>query len=240
VFETVLFSGLAGLITLTGVVLVKLWHRYALRYSHLINSFAAGLILTAGMTVLFPRSVEKIGHQAGLYVVGGFAVFLILETLLVFHSGAEFHYGPRSRARGLVFFWGLFLHSLLDGVAIAVGFATSFELGILTSIAVISHELPEGITTFSLLLDKLSVRTALRMAIAVALATPVGGVVGTGLLQMLSADFMGIALALVSGSFLYIAATDIVPEIREEKAGRSIACMILGIAFLAIVHQFLH
>lgn len=238
--ETVLFSGLAGLITIAGVLMVRIWHRYALRYSHFINSFAAGLILTAGTTVLFPRAIERLDHQAGLYVVGGFALFLILETLLVFHSGAEFHYGSRTRARGMVFFWGLFLHSLLDGVVIAIGFATSFDLGILTSVAVISHELPEGITTFSLLLDKLQGRTALWLAVAVALATPIGGIVGAVLLTQVSGHFMGAAIAVVAGSFLYIAATDIVPEIREEKAGRSIACMILGMIFLALIHHFLH
>ncbi|NIO09411.1 MAG: hypothetical protein GTO40_15965, partial [Deltaproteobacteria bacterium] len=80
--ETIVFSGLAGLITILGIMLTKLWHRSALRYSHFINSFAAGIILTAALKELLPRGLQD-NEYAPFYALGGFVAFLILETFLV-------------------------------------------------------------------------------------------------------------------------------------------------------------
>jgi len=236
----ILYSVMAGALTLVGIGLLKVWHQAALRYSHYINSFAAGLILTAALSALLPRALHE-NENAGAYALGGFVAFLVLETFLVLHSGAEVHYprGMKSRAQGMTFFWGLFVHSFLDGLIIAMGFATGPDVGLLTSLAVISHELPEGITTFSLLLQSMKHRQAIVLAIAVALATPVGALVGLGVLPAMRPGLMGAAMGAVAGSFLYIAATDIVPEIREEHAGRNVVCLVLGAVFLLTVHHFL-
>jgi len=237
-WQAIIFSGLAGLITIFGILLTRSWHQSSLRYSHYINSFAAGFILTTALTELLPRGLRYSEH-ASLYAFGGFVAFLVLETFLVFHSGAEVHYpGRRDAAKGLVFFWGLFLHSLLDGVIIAVGFATNYRVGLVTALAVISHEFPEGITTFSLLLQNLSGRKAMVLALAVALATPAGGLIG-GLIIPASDSLMGAATGLVVGSFLYIAATDIVPEIRQEKAVQNTVALAAGGFFLIVLHHFL-
>jgi zinc and cadmium transporter len=237
-WQTIIFSGLAGVITILGILLTRLWHRSSLRYSHYINSFAAGLILTTALMELFPRGLAY-NEDASLYALGGFVAFLVLETFLVVHSGAEVHYlQRRDTAKGFIFFWGLFLHSLLDGLIIAVGFATDRQVGLVTALAVISHEFPEGITTFSLLLQNISDRKALALAVVVALATPAGGLIGVALLPA-PESVMGAATGLVVGSFLYIAATDIVPEIREEKAIQNTVALGVGSLFLIVLHHFL-
>ena len=240
-WETLVLTTFAGLLTILGIFLIKVGRRHALRYSHYVNSFAAGLILAAALAALLPQAVEGLKEQVGVYVLAGFAAFLVMETLLVFHSGAEVHYDPHSArvARGAVYFSGLLLHSLLDGVVIALGFAASQRIGIVMSLAVVTHELPEGITTFSLLLDKVSERTAMLLALAVALATPAGGVLGLALRPVLSTDLMAGVVAVVAGSFLYIAATDIIPEIREQQPVRNTAFMVAGIVFLMIAEHFL-
>jgi ZIP family zinc transporter/zinc and cadmium transporter len=237
-WQTIVFSGLAGLITILGIFLTKSWHRASLRYSHYINSFAAGLILTTALIELLPHGLEYSEH-APLYALGGFVAFLVLETFLVVHSGAEVHYPQRREAaKGFVFFWGLFIHSLLDGLIIAVGFATDYQVGLVTALAVISHEFPEGITTFSLLRQNISNRKATLLGVAVALATPVGGLIGVAFLPA-PKSVMGAVTGLVVGSFLYIAATDIVPEIREEKATQNTIALAAGSLFLLIIHHFL-
>lgn len=238
--EAILLGCLAGLATVLGIVMVKMWHERALLYSHYINSFAAGLIVTAALSALLPDALRMNPH-ASLYAVGGFAAFLTLENFLVMHSGAEVHYSQASRsaARGMVFFWGLFLHSFLDGLVIAVGFATSARIGLVTALAVIGHEVPEGVTTFSLLLRKISERKTVVLSLAVAVATPVGVLVGLPLLPALEPSFMGAAVAAVAGSFLYLAASDIVPEIREEKALQNTAFLLLGVVFMALIHHLL-
>jgi len=241
VLETLLFSGAAGLITIVGILLLKIGREYALRYSHYINSFAAGLLLATAVAVLLPEAAESVGRRAGLYALGGFTLFLVLETFLVFHSGVEVHYDRRAKgiARGMVFFWGLFLHSLIDGIIIALGFASGRQLGLLMAMAVVSHELPEGITTFSLLVENLEKKAAMRMSVAVALATPLGGVLGLFLRPVVGPDLMGGTIGVVAGSFLYLAAADIVPEIREERPAQNIAALLVGVAFLLAVHHAL-
>jgi zinc transporter ZupT len=237
-WQTIVFSGLAGLITISGIFLTKSWHRSSLRYSHYINSFAAGVILTTALIELLPRGL-KYSEDAPLYVLVGFVAFLILETFLVVHSGAEVHYPHRrGTAKGLVFFWGLFFHSLLDGLIIAIGFATDYHIGLVTALAVISHEFPEGITTFSLLRQNINDRKATVLGVAVALATPAGGLIGVAVLPA-PESVMGAATGLVVGSFLYVAATDIVPEIREEKAFQNIVALTAGSLFLIVMHHFL-
>ncbi len=237
-WQTIVFSGLAGLITIVGILLTKWWHQASLRYSHYINSFAAGLILTTALIELLPRGLEYSEH-ASLYALGGFVAFLILETFLVMHSGAEVHYPHRrSAAKGFVFFGGLFSHSLLDGLIIAIGFAADYKVGLITALAVISHEFPEGITTFSLLRQNISDRKATVLGVAVALATPAGGLIGLAFLGA-PQSVMAAATGLVVGSFLYIAATDIVPEIREDKAIQNTIALAAGSLFLIVLHEFL-
>jgi zinc and cadmium transporter len=235
-WQTIIFSGLAGLITILGILLTRLWHRSSLRYSHYINSFAAGIILTTALMDLLPHGLEHNEH-APIYAIGGFVAFLIIEIFLVVHSGAEVHYPHRrGAARGYVFFWGLFLHSFLDGLIIAIGFATDYQVGLVIAVAVISHEFPEGITTFSLLLQNISGRKAMVLAVAVALATPAGGFIGLAVLPA-AESMMGAAIGLVVGSFLYIAATDIVPEIREEKGVQNTIVLAAGSLFMIIMHH---
>ena len=76
------------------------------------------------------------------------------------------------------------------------------------------------------------------LAVAVALATPAGGLIGLAMLPA-PESVMGAAIGLVVGSFLYIAATDIVPEIREEKAVQNIVALAMGSLFLIVMHHFL-
>ncbi len=239
--ETIVVTVFAGMLTVLGIFLIKAGRRRALQYSHYVNSFAAGLILAAALAALLPQAVEGLKEQVGAYMLAGFAAFLVMETLLIFHSGAEGHYDPHSSraARGMVYFSGLFIHSLLDGVVVALGFAAGQRMGIVMSLAVVTHELPEGVTTFSLLLDKLSERRAMLLALAVGLATPAGGVLGLVLRPVLSQSFMAAVVAVVAGSFLYIAAADIIPEIREKQPVRNIAFMVAGVVFLMIAEHFL-
>ena len=235
----ILFTGLAGVVTVAGIALTRRWHAQSLRYSHYINSFAAGFILAVALFDLLPEALEA-SHAAPLWVLGGFIVFLVLEAFLIFHSGAEVHYPERRHgaAKGLVYFWGLLFHSFLDGLVIAVGFAADHQLGLVISMAVISHEFPEGITTFSLLLKHIDARRAVWLALAVAVATPAGGLTGALFIPPTQA-FMGAAAGLVAGSFIYISATDIVPEIREERAFQNTLALTAGSLFLYVIHLFL-
>ncbi len=227
---SLVYGAVAGAATLAGVWLVSLGREKVLGYSHYLNSFAAGAMLSISLFHLMPHALKHSPDRAFLYIFAGFLAFYLLETFLIFHSGAEIHYGAgqRARARGMVAFWGLFFHSLLDGVIIGVGFGADPSLGIVAALGIILHELPEGITTFSLLLDFIGRKKALVMSTAVALATPLGAASGILGLGAVPGHVMGMLIAVAAGSFLYVAASDLIPETHGEGGVRNAGCLVAG------------
>ena len=110
----------------------------------------------------------------------------------------------------------------------------------MTSAAVILHELPEGITSFTMLMDRLNRRTAYYLAIAVALATPVGAVISVLFLHDASKSMIGMLLAIAGGSFLYITASDLIPETHEKNALVNACFLICGIMFTILLEYLFH
>ena len=233
-FSIIFYSAIAGLSTIVGIIMVIRNEKWVLQHSHYVNSFAAGLILGIAFFHLFPESLE-LSENALLFIFVGFLFFYLLENVMVLHSGSEIHFTEKSNpqhTKGMVMFSGLFFHSLLDGIIIGVGFEVDPKVGVLTSLGVILHELPEGATTFSLLINTIKEKTALKLSIAVALATPLGALVSLTFVSGLSESMIGVLLALAGGSFLYIGASDLIPETHEEKGFVNAVFLLLGVIFL--------
>lgn len=247
--SVILYTCLAGLATLAGIGLLRMNAERALRHSHYLNSAAAGFLLAVAFFHLMPEAAEMTGRHAMSFVGLGFIIFYLLETVLIVHSGAEMHFhggagdshvhgggGPEDHARGMVAFTGLLFHSLLDGIIVAVAFKADEHggghLGVLAAVSVILHELPEGVTTFSLLLKSLNQKAALWMSIAVAVATPVGAILSLALLPDLAETTYGIFLAVAAGSFLYVGASDLVPETHGKYGIRNAICLLAGAAIV--------
>lgn len=233
-FNVIFYSSLAGFATIVGVIMVVLKEEWVVRHSHLVNSFAAGLILGISFFHLFPEAIE-LSEDALLFILIGFLIFYLLENIMVLHSGAEIHFKEKhnpQHSKGMVMFSGLFFHSLIDGIIIGVGFEINKTIGLLTSLGVILHELPEGVTTFSLLVNTIKRKTALIMSIAVALATPVGALISLTFIGSLGETTVGLLIAMAGGSFLYIGAADLIPETHEEKGFRNAVSLLVGVIFL--------
>ncbi|MBL7175615.1 MAG: ZIP family metal transporter [Desulfobacteraceae bacterium] len=228
------YSTIAGLSTILGIIMVILKKNWILEHSHYVNSLAAGLILGITFFHLLPESLE-LSENAVLFIFIGFLVFYLLENGIVLHSGSEIHFRERrnpQHTKGIVMFSGLFFHSLVDGVIIGVGFQIDPKLGLITALGVISHELPEGVTTFSLLINSIKRKTALRLSMAVALATPLGALISLTFIGSLSKEVVGLLLAVAGGSFLYIGASDLIPETHEEKGFVNAGFLLLGVVIL--------
>jgi zinc and cadmium transporter len=233
-FSIIFYSTIAGLSTIVGIIMVILNEKWVLKHSRYVNSFAAGLILGIAFFHLFPESLE-LSENALLFIFIGFLFFYLLENVMVLHSGSEIHFTAKSNpqhTKGMVMFSGLFFHSLLDGIIIGVGFEVNPKVGLLTSLGVILHELPEGATTFSLLINSIKEKTALKLSIAVALATPLGALISITFIGGLSESVVGLLLAIAGGSFLYIAASDLIPETHEEKGFVNAGFLLLGVLCL--------
>ncbi len=236
--NALLYGGVAGAATLAGILVVRWQQDLAIRYSHYVNSFAAGALLTIALAHLIPESVE-LASNALLVVLVSFIAFYLLESAIVFHSGSAIHFYERcpreTHNKGPVIFSGLFLHSLIDGFVIAVGFEVSLELGLFAAAGVILHELPEGVTSFTLMLRSMTGKTALFLSVAVALATPAGAAIALGPLGGLSESGLGVMMAVAGGSFLYVAASDLIPETHESKVLQNAVFLLAGAGLLYLL-----
>jgi zinc transporter ZupT len=179
---------------------------------HLILGFSAGAVIGVAFFDLLPEAVNFGGkfHSPAVILsctALGFLSYLVLDRILLFHGDTVGDAAPRGRFAAGV----LCAHSLLDGVAIGLAFQTSHEVGIIVAIAVLSHDFSDGINTMNIVLKNQGQRPqALSWLIADALA-PVAGVASTFFFT-LPAEAFGTALALFAGFFLYIGASDLIPE----------------------------
>jgi hypothetical protein len=106
----IVYSSIAGLSTILGIIMVIVREGWVLKYSHYVNSFAAGLILGIAFFHLFPESLELSEHSL-LFIFLGFLLFYLLENVMVIHSGSEIHFREKQNpqhAKGRVMFSGLF------------------------------------------------------------------------------------------------------------------------------------
>jgi zinc transporter ZupT len=200
----VVIAGAAFISTLLGGLLaLKLRDKL-----HLILGFSAGAVIGVAFFDLLPEAVNfggKFHSPAAIlsWSALGFLSYLVLDRILLFHGDAA----PRGRFAAGV----LCAHSLLDGVAIGLAFQTSHEVGVIVAIAVLSHDFSDGINTMNIVLKNQGRRRqALSWLIADAVA-PVAGVASTFFFT-LPAEAFGTALALFAGFFLYIGASDLIPE----------------------------
>jgi zinc transporter ZupT len=125
-------------------------------------------------------------------------------------------------------------------VAIVAGFEANYKIGILTTLAVLLHELPEGVMTTGILLHSGMKRSkVLAYSILVAVATPVGAIVSQFVLSgiSISEGIIGILLALAGGSFIYVAAVDLIPETQKELKLPNVALLIAGVLFITVISR---
>lgn len=246
----ILFGLLAGAATLLGMWLVLVREAWARRNSVYLIAFAAGVLLTTSLTEIIPESVELF-PSALLVVLGTFFVFYLLEHSLLAHhhhlenaeyrmQNAELPINRRHVPIEKMAFLGLAVHSLVDGLAIGAGFEVSTTLGILATLAVILHEIPEGVVTLSLFLHaNYPRRRAAALTAVVALATPVGAIATALTPGTLHPATLGILLAIAGGSFLYVAAADLIPETHHARHVPAILLMLVGILVPIVVGQLI-
>jgi ZIP family zinc transporter/zinc and cadmium transporter len=234
----ILFSLLAAAATFLGGMAAtlpgRLSHR---RLSHII-AFGAGYILAAALVSLLPESLELVA-SAPLWVLAGYALAHLFEHTFTTH----FHFGEETHAEHVVTqrvsttaLVGLSLHAFFDGVAISSGFLVTPSLGVLIALAVVLHKVPEGVTISSLMLASGRTRKGAREA---ALLLAAATLVGAACMSVLGEGLKGIGLALSCGIALYVAATDLMPEINQHPEGRYSISAATGVLLYFGVHALM-
>jgi len=239
-FLNVLFFGtLAGLATFVGIFLVvkkEKWVRDNLIY---LLSFSAGILLSFSLIHLLPEAVAE-NSSAYLITLLSFFGFYIIEHALSIHNCKQDKDCPSHQTFSLISWMGLFVHSIIDGIVIGAGFEVSFSLGILSTLAVLLHEFPEGISTMSVMLyGGDSLKQAIKKSVWVALATPIGALLTFFILKNINSSVVGFLLALAAGSFLYVAASDLIPEIHKKSKWGNIVLTLIGVFVPILIEKLL-
>jgi ZIP family zinc transporter/zinc and cadmium transporter len=231
-------GGVAALATVAGGWLVarREWSRRYLRY---LLGLGAGFMLAVVFVEVIPEAYELSGSRALMYVLGGYlVVHLFVHTLSQHvHFGEETHVEEvRSGHTAEVALAGLSLHALFDGVMVGAGFLVSAYLGGVLLAAVVLHKLPEGFTAASLMLARGRTRGAAFAAACGLGAATLAGSVFTAFF----AGQAGVVLPFSAGLTLYVAASDLVPEVNQERDLGVAGTVFLGAAALAVAHFALH
>lgn len=254
---------LVSLISLVGIFTLLLREDLLRKYIFLLVSLAIGALLGDAFIHLIPESFEVLpAASVGLLIIGGILLFFVLEKFLHWHhthgiSGAECeheHGGHQTAVVGTVgsepcgaiepvgkmILVGDGVHNFLDGIIVAAGYFVSVEVGIATTLAVILHEIPQEIGDFGVLLHAgFTKARAVFLNFLSALLAVFGAVLALLLGSRIESAALW-AVPLIAGAFIYIAASDLIPELHKTKhPGQSllqIAAIIVGVlAMLALV-----
>lgn len=200
--------------------------------------FGAGALLATAFLGLLPEALEGSDiHQTVLFALGGFLVFFALERFISWfhhHHHDEVH-GSRNKTHTWLVIIGDTLHNAIDGIALGAAFLVNPAAGITTALAVAAHEVPQEIGDFGILLAKgMKPRNVIIVNLLSALATVV-----TALATFLLGGLVGVdpapLLAVAAGFFIYIAASDIIPDIHErprDEANVQALLLFLGVIVL--------
>lgn len=244
--HVILFSLIGGILSLAGgVVLLKTNAKYLKIFTIYSVPFAAGALLGAVFLDLLKEGLEMSDIDTVLVsVLGGIVGFFALER--VTHWFHHHHEEDNvSRKSPLLIIIGDTLHNALDGVAIAASFLISVPTGIVTTIAVAAHEIPQEIGDFGVLLSKgLSKKRVLLANILSALATTVSAVL---VFTLGDADKLplGVLFGVSAGFLLYIALSDLIPTIHEKpskkgKLDKQLLFLLAGIATVWVAVYISH
>jgi ZIP family zinc transporter/zinc and cadmium transporter len=209
------------------------------RYLKYFVALGAGFMLATALAEMIPESVELKGHSAGLWVLGGYLLVHFFEHSITPH----FHFGEETHAdefihghTGFSVLVALLIHTFFDGIAIASGFLVSSWLGWIIFMAVFLHKLPEGFTVASVMLASgRSRRMAWISSVLLGAATLIGV-----LAMSVTRSAVGIGLPVSAGVTIYVAASDLMPEVNKEPGVKMALLVFCGVGFLFLFDRLVH
>ncbi|MEM4295400.1 MAG: ZIP family metal transporter [Candidatus Anstonellales archaeon] len=216
-------------ISLIGILLLKIQNTH--KITLVLVSFATGALFGDAFFHLIPESIEDINNilLVSMLILAGFLLFFIMEKFLRWrhcHSHDKKHMKLHVGTLNLI---GDFIHNFFDGLAIAVSYLISVPIGIATTIAVIMHEIPQELGDFGILLySGFSKEKALKLNFLVSLSAFLGALVGLLIYQDIKLVYF---LPVIAGGFIYIAGSDLIPELHETITLKESALQFIFIVF---------
>lgn len=226
-----------GLISLIGVFMFFLKRKLTNKIIHTLVAFAIGSLLGAAFFDILPEIAESENKNIFSYVLLGILLFFIMERYIHWHhchnGNCEKTY-QREPATYLNLIGDAF-HNFVDGALIAASFMVSIPIGIVTTFAIVAHEIPQELSDFAILIHGgFSKKKALIFNFLSSL-TAIFGVIVTFLFAKNVEGLIPIILAIAAGGFIYIATADLIPEIHKENKKENIVTQSLALALGAII-----
>lgn len=256
--STLLYIVLANVIaTLVSIALAAaLSFRFLTGLVHKLVCVSAGLLLTVAFTHLLPESFhsEADAFMLGWVLLGSILGFFLLEKLALIHhthhhegDAHHHHHGHdahEARRGGVPILIGDAFHNFADGVVIAGAFVVDVKLGVLATLAVMAHEIPHEVGDFMILLNAgFSKRKAFVFNLLSGASAVAGGVIGYFVLDTMR-GLLPYALIVAAASFIYIALSDLLPEMMRRSSLRDslpeVALVLAGVVIAAAVTGSLH
>jgi zinc and cadmium transporter len=218
------------------VIVQRSWERRYLRY---FVALGAGFMLATAMVEMVPESLQMGGRAGALLVLAGYLIVHFFEHAITPH----FHYGEETHADEFVHshkrmsvLFGLMIHTFFDGIAITSGFLISPWLGWVIFLAVFLHKIPEGFTVTSVMLASgLSKGKSWFASVMLGIAT-IAGV----LTMAIGRHAVGYGLPLAAGVTIYVAASDLIPEVNREPGVGMAIVVFIGVGMLFLLDSLFH
>jgi zinc and cadmium transporter len=217
-----------------GAVLVQRhWHRNYLRY---FVALGAGFMLATALVEMVPESLQLGGRTGALLVLGGYLLVHFFEHTITPH----FHYGEETHSeeyihshRRVSVLFGLIIHTFFDGIAITAGFLVSPWLGWIIFLAIFLHKVPEGFTVTSVMLASgLSKGRSWFASVLLGIATLAGV-----LTMAIGQHAVSYGLPVAAGVTIYVAASDLIPEVNREPGVKMAIVVFLGVAGMFLLDR---
>ena len=234
----ILATFIDGLVSLAGVFSLWVKEKTLNKVVFVLVAFSAGALLSGAFFHLLPESLESLdAMDVFAFVLGGFILFFLIEKFL------HWHHCHKGKCKVHTFTYliliGDGIHNFIDGLIIATSFFVSVPFGIVTTLLILGHELPQELGDFGVLVyGGFSKTKALIYNFLSQLTAIIGGVVGYFLSTSIE-NIVPYILPFAAGGFLYIAASDLVPELHKEpelkKSLTSFGFFIVGILFMLLI-----
>ena len=221
-------------------------------YADYFVSFAVGTLLGAAFLEIIPHAYElsRDLHQISLIVLIGILVFFILEKLLVWRHCHGSHCENHSPVvnhdvkKGSILIIGDCFHNFIDGILIASAFIVDINLGLITALAIIVHEIPQEISNFSILINSgYSLSRTLLMNIVTGCAMILGAILAYFILNDLE-FLIPIILSFAASSMIYVAISDLIPSLHKKveikQTFQQTFSIFLGVIIIYFLHSLIH
>jgi zinc and cadmium transporter len=226
-----LASLLTSLLSFVGVLFLSFSIKRLKKIVMFLVSLSAGALLGDAFLHLLPEAVEGMENSMVIWfgVLAGIIIFFSLEKIIHWRHCHEPTCESHPHTLGVMNLVGDGLHNLIDGMIIAGSFLVDIRLGVITTIAVISHEIPQEIGDFGVLIHAgYKAKKALLFNFFSGLFSVLGALIVI-LIGVYSENFINFIIPITAGGFIYIASSDLIPELKKDTSLNKTLKQLLGI-----------